>query len=254
MKRLKARFSQMATLVLPVALFTLLAAEASAGISEISAHGKTFTASATIPVFVDSSATNSIMVKGQFMDLATGVSSTGSGFTPSIGRRIMGGNSAIEIKVGVASSNSDGDEATIKIHFVSGEERVRVKAYKTKITKFSLHPARPDNKYTAGETVTLVVDGEGVDHIDTGGPAAAMLAAAAGGIYSVTGPVSTGSSSTRAAFDIKLLKAGSIPVTSQWFRDSRPGTPAGEAMVRGNPGAIRITVVAPSFSDRKPVK
>lgn len=254
LKTVRSRFSQMEFLVLPIALLTLLASEASAGVSEISAHGKTFTPGATIPVFVDPSAANSIMVKGQFMDLATGVSSTDSGFTPSIGRRIMGTNSAIEIKVGVALSNPDGDEATIKIHFVSGEERVKVKAFKTKITKLSLHPFRSDNKYNVGETVTLVVDGEGVDHVDTGGPAAAMLAVAAGGIYSVSGPVSTGSSSTRAAFEIKLLKAGNITVTPQWFRDSRPGSPVGEAMVRGNPSPIRITAVAPDFSNRKPVK
>jgi hypothetical protein len=234
--------SRVATIVVAAIVSVFVATSADAGITSIRAHSKDFGATATIPVFVDSSAKTSIIVKGQFMDLATGVSTSNSSFSASIGRRIMGSNSSIEILVGVGIAVADGTEATVRIHFVSGEERVRVKAHKTRIDSIATQPPRVGNKYKVGEMITLLVDGVGVDHIDSKGAAAAMLRLAANSIYTVSGPASPQSTSTRAVFTIDVTKTGTFSVTKDFFRDNRHQSPVGELLVRGAPAAISITV------------
>lgn len=242
MTEVRSRISRLTIIAVAAIVSTITATSAHAGIASIRAHSKDFAAGSTIPVFVDASARTSMIVKGQFMDLATGVSVSDGSFSAAIGRRVMGSNSSIEILVGAGTSVADGAEATVRIGFVSGEERVRVKAFKTRIDSFVLSPVRTGNKYKVGEMITLVVNGVGIDHVDSKGAAAAMLRQAAGGIYTVSGPHSPQSTPTRGVFTIDVTKTGTFSVTKDFFRDNRHQSPVGELLVRGAPTAISITV------------
>lgn len=212
--------------VLAVAAF-LLGASAEAGITSISAHDDTFSPGATVPVFVDSGAKSSIMVKGPAMDLCTGVESNDHSFTVSIGRRILGGNSAVEILVG-AGSAPDGDGATISIKFAVGQETFKVKAFKSKVTGYAFL-GKPALTCEVGESVTLEVKGD-VASLDKG-VAGAMLDVA-DNRYEL-GSRMPSSTSTSARFPLKCTATGSFQVKPQWFKDGRVGNPAGDRMVRG---------------------
>lgn len=237
-----------------LALATVLpAGPAAAGITEISAHGKTFGATADIPVFVDASERTKLVVKGPLMDLATGASSSDSRYTVSLGRRIPGGNSSIEVLVGVSDAVRDGDTSTIRIHFVVGEERVRVRTFRSRVDRMEISPPRAGNRFLKGEKVFLLLHGQGLDRVDSKGAVATMLRAAAGNLCKVEGPLAPGSTATRAAFQLELTGTGSLSVTKEWFRDARHQSPVGEALVRGNPSPVRMSIEARPGIERRPV-
>ncbi|MEO8035287.1 MAG: hypothetical protein ABI837_12705, partial [Acidobacteriota bacterium] len=187
--------------------------------------------------FVDSGPDISLMVKGTFMDLATGVESSDSSFGVRIGRRIMGANSALEVLVGAASA-PDGDGATITIKFVAGQETFRIKAFKTNINDYHLDQAAFSSCFL-NQTVVLRVSGD-VGHLamSTGG---AMLDVA-DNHYDIDsqGP---GTEHT-AKFMLKCTALGEFVVKPSWFRDSRLSSPLGDKMVRGTK-TFTITVRLP---------
>ena len=234
------------TIRLPFAALclTLSAWPAAAGIAGISAHGKTFGPTAEIPVFVDPSERTKIVVKGPLMDLATGVSSSDSRYPVSLGRRIAGGNSSIEVLVGVSDTVRDGDESTIRIHFLVGEERLKVKTFRSRIDRMEIEPPRAGDRFLKGEKVILLLHGQGLDRVDSRGAVAVMLRAAAGNLCKVEGPLAPGSTATRAAFQLELTGTGTLWVTKDWFRDARHQSPVGEALVRGNPRPVRLVIEA----------
>lgn len=237
-----------------LALATVLrAGPAAAGIVEISAHGKTFVPTAEVPVFVDASERTKLVVRGPLMDLATGVSSSDSRYPVSLGRRIAGGNSSIEVLVGVSDAVRDGDTSTIRIHFVVGEERIRVRTFRSRIDRMEIEPPRAGDRFLKGEKVFLLLHGQGLDRVDSKGAAAVMLRAAAGNLCKVEGPLAPGSTATRAAFQLELTGTGSFSVTKDWFRDARHQSPVGEALVRGNPRPVRLTIEAGPPLVRRPV-
>ena len=241
------------TIFSSLALATALrAGPAAAGIMGISAHGKTFGATADIPVFVDASERTKLVVKGPLMDLATSASSSDSRYSVSLGRRIAGGNSSIEVLVGVSDAVRDGDESTIRIHFVLGEERIRVRTFKSRIDRMEIEPPRASGRFLKGEKVFLLLHGQGLDRVDSKGAAAVMLRAAAGNLCRIEGPLAPGSTATRAAFQLELTGTGSLSVTKAWFRDARHQSPVGEALVRGTPGPVRLTIEAGPPLVRRP--
>src|SRR5688572_22596746 len=100
---------------------------AQAGITSIVAHSVTYTPGGVIPVVADATVQNSVVVKGQWMDLATGVESSDSSFTVKTGRRTGGSDTSLEILVG-AGAASDLARSTIHIKFVSGQETFTIEA------------------------------------------------------------------------------------------------------------------------------
>lgn len=210
------------------------ALDARAGISSIVAHGATFQPGDTIPLFVESGTKNSIMVKGQFMDLCTGVESSDSSFSPSIGRRVVGSNSAVEILVG-AGSAPDADGGTIHIKFAMGEETFKVKAFRTKVTSFEIEGH--GSSCTEGQLVVLVARGE-VENL-TVGASGAMLDAA-NPRYDVAEKLSV-STPSAAKFALTCTDAGTFTVNRQWFKDARVSGVAGETMTRGS-ATLTVTV------------
>ena len=242
------------TLLSSLALATLLrAGTAAAEIVQISAHGKTFGPTAEIPVFVDRSERTKLVVKGPLMDLATGISSSDSRYSVSLGRRIAGGNSSIEVLVGVSDAVRDGDESTIRIRFLVGEERLKVKTFRSRIDRMEISPPRAGDRFVKGEKVFLLLHGQGLDRVDSKGAAAVMLRAAAGNPCKVEGPLAPGSTATRAAFQLELTGTGTLSVTRDWFRDARHQSPVGEALVRGNPSPVRLVIEARPPLERRPV-
>lgn len=211
----------------------LFAAGAEAGISSISAHGQTYSVTDRIPVFVDSSAKTSIIVKGEYMDLCIGAESNDSSFTVDIGQRVGGSNSSVEILVG-AGSASDGDNATITINFAMGEETFKIKSYRTTITGYADGSSR---SCYVGETFTLKVIGS-VTHLVIG-PAGAMLDVA-DGRYDLGGKLAT-STANSARFPLKCTAVGNFSVDRSWFRDFRLTGPPGPAIVRGS-ATFTVTV------------
>ncbi len=242
------------TIHLPFAalVLTLSAGPAAAGITGISAHGRSFAPSAEVPVFVDAAERTRLVVKGPLMDLATGTSSSDSRYSVSLGRRIPGGSSSIEVLVGVSDAVRDGDGSTIRIHFVVGEERIRVRTFRSRIDRMEIEPPRAGERFLKGEKVFLLLHGEGLDRVDSKGAAAVMLRAAAGNLCRIEGPLAPGSTATRAAFRLELLGTGSLSVTKDWFRDARHQSPVGEALVRGNPRPVRLTIEAGPPLVRRP--
>jgi hypothetical protein len=222
-----------------VAAFVLcLAFEARAGISSITAHGTTYTPDERVPLFVDSSAKNSVMVKGQFMDLCTGVESNDGRFVPSIGRRIAGSNSAVEILIN-AGNAPDLDGATITIKFAVGEETFRVKAFKSRVTGFDLN-GRTNATCSVGSSVTLEVQGD-VANV-TKGIAGTMLDVA-DNRYEIGAKLAT-STATSARFPLKCTAPGTFTVSRSWFKDARVSGTAADSMVRGS-ATYSVTVVSP---------
>jgi hypothetical protein len=223
-------------LLISIAVLLLSSTAASAGISSISAYGETFSPGTTIPLFVDSGDI-SIMLKGQFMDLATGVESSDSSFRVRIGRRIMGANSALEVFVD-SSSAPDADGSTITIHFAAGQETFRVKSFKTNINDLRLEKAAFATCFL-NESVVLKVSGD-VGHlmISTAG---AMLDVA-DNHYDLDGQGPTSDHS--ALFMLKCTALGQFTVKPSWFRDSRVSSPTGDKMVRGTK-TFTINVVMP---------
>jgi hypothetical protein len=217
----------------------LTAAVAEAGISSIVAHGDSFSPGATIPVFVDT-ARNSITVRGSLMDTCIGVESSDGSFSASIGRRVAGSNSSVEILVG-AGSAPDQDGATIHIKFVLGEETFRVRAFKTRVDSMFLFGAKGVPSCKAGETVMLVVRGEGMDHLAFG-TAGAMLDVA-DNRFRLQGSTGTPTSGL-AQFVVQCTAVGQFTARDDWFRDSRLSGPSADAMVRGA-ASLTVTVEAP---------
>lgn len=228
----RSSFPSIAGAVATVGLL-LLAAGAEAGISSIVAHGKSYSASAEIPVFVDTLATNSIVVKGQFMDLCTGVQSSDSSFTAGIGRRVGGSNSSVEIIVGAGSAPDD-DDSTITIKFLAGQETFKIRSFKTKITGYV---GGSSLSCRVGDTITLDVRGN-VAHLVTG-TAGAMLDVA-DNRYDVGSRLAS-STADSAKFPLKCTAEGQFTVSRSWFRDDRVASPVGEAMARGLP-TLTVTV------------
>lgn len=234
------------SIILTLTLFT--AASASAGISRIYAHGASFSPGDTIPVFVDSSTRNSIRVQGQFMDLCTDVDSNDSSFVVNIGDRIRGTNSAVEILV-AAGNAPDLDAATITIKFVSGEETFRVKAFKSRIDKMEIIGQATNPACVTGQTVTLVIEGFGMDHLALSATAAMMeVADDAEGDHYDRGSYFAGTA--RATVTIRCKTPGIISISRQWFWDTRlidqPNPNLATKLVRGSaPASIRMTVTAP---------
>lgn len=217
-----------------VVFFFFAAVSAQAGISSISAHGGTFSPGDVIPVFVDGAgARNSITVKGQYMDLCTGVVSNDSSFSPAIGRRIGGSGSSVEILIN-ANSAPDLDAATITIKFAMGQETFRVKAFKTQITSLLLRGRAPA-RCRVGEIVTLEARGTVANLVK--GVGGAMLDVA-DGRYSLLEKQSS-STSTLANFSLRCTATGQFVVKRTWFKDARVSGAVGDAMVRG---AATLTV------------
>jgi hypothetical protein len=215
----------------------LLPSRAEAGISSIAVHGETYSSSDTIPVFVDSSTKNAIIVKGQFMDLCTGVESTSSSFAASIGRRFIGSNSGVEILVG-AGSASDLATSTIKIKFAVGEETFKVKAFKIKVTRFALEGGATTCPRT--RDATLVVSGTNMNN---------LVISVAGAMLDVIEEhvdikEKLSSSDTEARFKLTCTAEGTFSVRRFWFADGRvPDHPeAKQAMVRGFDTPFVVTV------------
>ncbi len=244
-------------IVLAVALLPALSA--FAGISRIVAHGDTFAPGDTVPVFVDSTR-NSIRVIGQYMDLCTGVESSDSSFVVNIGDRTRGTNSAVEILV-AANNASDQDDSTITIKFVSGQETFKIRAHKINITKFDILQSVGDQSRATchvGETITLRIDGVGLDHMALG-PRARMM--------EIAGDAEGGSRfdigdyqavSTTARVPIKCKAAGLFTISRDMFWDPRLSNlnSSPEKMVRGSANTkIRVTVIAPPSGPivKKPV-
>lgn len=240
-------FRSVAALTAATAGLLLFATVAEAGISSILAHGATFSKSDTIPVFVDSSVTgavagpweNSILIKGEFMDLATGVESSDSSFTVRTGRRFRGSNSALEILVG-AGSAPDQDDSTIHIKFVSGEETFRIKSFKTRVGALYIHgqEGKTAPACQVGENVSIMVHGEGMANLVIGA-AATMLDVADKRFDLGTKLPSTVPSTAR--FSLKCTAEGRFTIDRTWFKDSRLPSPAGDAMVRGS-ATLTVTV------------
>lgn len=224
-----------------IAIYTLMtsalllaAAAAEAGITSLAAHGETYAPGAVIPLFVDS-AKNAIMVRGPLMDTCIAVESSDSSFNASIGRRIVGSNSAVEILVGAASA-PDQDGATIHIKFVIGEETFRVKAFKTHVDSLTILPS-----CKVGEAIKLVVNGSGMDHLATG-TSGAMLDVA-DPRFRLAGATGT-PTSTRAEFVVECTATGTFMARHEWFRDSRLAGAAADAMVRGSATATVAVAAA----------
>jgi hypothetical protein len=241
-----------------VAAVTLLPAlSAFGGISKIFAHGDSFAPGDTIPVFVDTSTRNSIRVQGQFMDLCTGVESSDSSFVVNIGDRIRGANSAVEILV-AAGNATDLDDSTITIKFLSGEETFRIKAHKINITRMAIMERGTAPTCQPGETISLRIDGVGMDHMALG-PIARMTeiaGAAEGGSVFDVGTYSGSTTSARVLITCK--KSGTFTILRDWFWDPRLSqlTNSPMKMVRGSaPTRITVTVTAPPSGPivKKPV-
>lgn len=229
----------MCTLIARFALAVALivaTAPMHAGISSISAHGASFSPGDVIPVFVDvAGARNSITVKGQYMDLCTGVSSNDGSFSPSIGRRIGGSNSSVEILVG-ANAAPDQDAATITIHFAMGQETFRVRAFKTQVTSLVLR-GRAQPRCTVGETVTLEARGTVGSLVK--GVGGTMLDVA-DGRYTLQEKQSS-STDDQANFSLRCTATGQFTISRSWFKDSRVSGAAGDAMARGT-ATLAVTV------------
>ena len=234
--------------VIAVTLF-LCATAAMAEIKEIRAHGDTFDPGMTIPLFVDSGTKNSIVVKGPFMDLSTGVESSDASFSVSIGRRVFGSNSAVEILVG-ADSAPDEDGSTIHIKFVSGEETFKVKAFKSKITSINiLGKTSPNCK--VGETVNLAVTGVGMNTLKAG--IGGTMLDYIDAHYDLREKFTSNTLNTQANFKLKCTSEGTFIVKPTWFKDSRVTKNAGEAMVRGSSTlTVRVNPADPAPKRRLP--
>jgi hypothetical protein len=216
------------------------------GISKIFAHGDEFSASDTIPVFVDT-VRNSIRVKGQFMDLCTDVDSNDPSFVVNIGDRVRGPNSSVEILV-AAKDAPDLDDATITIKFLSGQETFKIKAYKTAFQKMEVLEKGSSPTCRVGETIILSIEGVGLDHVYLSATARMMEIAdrAEGGPHYDPGTWTAGA--TRATLRIACKAVGAFSIVREWFWDERlrqyVGAPT--KMIRGSaPTKIRVTVVAP---------
>ncbi|MEX2271686.1 MAG: hypothetical protein WD690_09460 [Vicinamibacterales bacterium] len=238
------------TLFLPLALVATsaavgslcFAADVHASVTSIVAHGVTFSRTDTIPVFVDANVENSIVVKGQFMDLATGVESSDPSFSVRTGRRIHGSNSSIYILVGAASA-PDQDGATIHVKFLVGEETFRIKAFKTRVNKigFGIHfvaGGRPTCR--VGDTISVTAQGDGATNLIMG-TAGTMLDVANDRYQYLDKIATTVGSASR--FVLRCTAVGSFTVDRTWFKDSRVRGRAADAMVRGA-GTLAVTVVA----------
>ncbi|HXI14527.1 MAG TPA: hypothetical protein VNM92_18070 [Thermoanaerobaculia bacterium] len=236
--------------LLSVAL--LAPVSASAGISKIRVYNEDFSPGTTIPVFVDSTR-NSIRVIGQFMDLCTGVQSSDSSFVVTVGDRSPGTNSSVEILV-AANNAPDLDEAIITIKFLSGQETFRIKAYKSKITKMEILGKGTSPTCQAGETLTLAIEGHGLDHVALGPTARMMEIAdlAEGGPHYTMGAYSGGATSARVP--IQCTKSGVFSIVREWFWDKRLAqyTSAPFTVVRGSAPRISVTVTAPPTPIKRP--
>lgn len=216
--------------------FLAIALPARGGINSISAHGATFSADDLIPVFVDSAgARSSIVVYGQYMDLSTGVSSNDSSFVPATGRRIGGSNTSLEVLVN-ANAAPDQDAATITIHFVSGAETFRVRAFKNQITSIVVR-GRVPARCTVGETVTLEVRGT-VRNVVKG--VGGTMLDVADSRYSLLEKLSS-STDTQANFSLRCTATGQFTISRTSFKDSRVTGAVADAMVRGS-GSVTVTV------------
>lgn len=241
-------FRSVVALTATTAGLLLFATGAEAGISSIHAHGATFSQGDTIPVFVESSVTgavagpweNSILIKGEFMDLATGVESSDSSFRVRTGRRFRGSNSALEILVG-AGSAPDQDDSTIHIKFVSGEETFRIKSFKTRVGALYIHGQEGKTAPTCqvGENVSIMVHGEGMANLVIG--AAGTMLDVANNRYDL-GTKLPSTIPDAARFGLKCTAEGWFMVDRTWFKDSRLSSPAGDAMVRGSATPLTVTV------------
>lgn len=211
-----------------VVFLLTIAVPAQAGITSIAAHGATFSPGTVIPVFVDpTGARSSIIVYGQYMDLATGVSSNDSSFTPATGRRIGGSNTSLEVLIN-ANAAPDQDAATITIHFVSGEETFRVRAFRNVITSLVIRGRAPA-RCTVGEEVTMEVRGS-VENVIKG-VGGAMLDVA-DNRYRLLEKLSS-STGAQANFSLRCTETGQFTVSRTWFKDARLTGAVGDAMVRG---------------------
>ncbi len=230
--------------VVLLATTLLVPVSASAGISKIRVHGDEFSPGDTIPVFVDSTR-NSIRVIGQFMDLCTDVESSDSSFVVNIGDRIRGTNSAVEILV-AANNAPDLDDSTITIKFLSGQETFKIKAYKSKITRMEIVGKGATPTCQSGDTLTLALEGTGLDHVALG-PIARMMEiadVAEGGPRYDMGAYSGGPTSARVSIQCK--KPGTFGIVREWFWDPRLSQYLGapQKMVRGSAPRITVTVTA----------
>jgi hypothetical protein len=230
----------------------LFAPGAEASISSIRAHNVTFSPGDTFPVFVDVSVDNSITVKGEFMDLATGVESSDSSFSVGTGQRIPGSNSSLEILVG-AGSAPDQNGSTIHVKFLIGEETFTIKAFKTSVTTLRLGVAGEiggNPTCEVGDTISIIAQGLGGDNLVIGA-AGTMLDVSNNRYDFLNRTPTTFDNVTR--FVYKCTAEGSFTVDRTWFKDSRLSSPAGDAMVRGS-ATLTVTVkgVPPPTKVKRP--
>jgi hypothetical protein len=110
--------NSLTTFGLSLAFILLARASASATITGVSSDGCPGTT--CLPSFVTpvvAGKTMSVLVKGQFVDLSTGVEvPNGGGVHASIGARQGGGNSSVEVRFDVDASAALG-ERTVKLHY-----------------------------------------------------------------------------------------------------------------------------------------
>lgn len=219
-----------------VVSFLMIAAPAQGGITSMFAHGVTFNPGTVVPVFVDpAGARSSIIVYGQYMDLATGVSSNDSSFTPATGRRTGGSNTSLEVLIN-ANAAPDQDAATITIHFVSGEETFRVRAFRNVITSLVIR-GRAQARCTVGEEVTLEARGS-VENVGFG--VGGTMLDVADSRYRLLGKLSS-STGVQANFSLRCTGTGQFTISRSWFKDSRLTGAVGDAMVRGQ-STLTVTV------------
>lgn len=212
------------------AVLLTLAGSAQATITGISSDG--CPATTCLPPFVAPIVAGkqmSVTVRGQYLDLSTGVEISGSGVHVSFGDRSGGSNTYIVVKFNVDSSASLGDR-TVKIHYAietSGPDVFKVTVIRGgKIDQIqqqvpfmnSSHLIAADS-IPVNQTVTLVFTGSRI------GNAVLAPIAAVKNVQALPG-----CSETRCAFQLEFTQSGNIDIN---LFDGTLGSTANSLLVTG---------------------
>ena len=186
-----------------------------------------------------------VTVKGQYVDLSTGVEISGSGVCVSLDNRAHGNNSSVDVKFNVSASASPG-ERTVKLHYaveMKGPDTFKVQVVhggsvdqiQQRVAFLNSTRLIAPDSIQVNQKVTLVFTGHGI------GNAAIAPVQAVKDVRTLPG-----CSETRCEFELEFTKTGNIDV--HLFDGNLGATTADALAINGTlshffyGGATRVTV------------
>ncbi len=200
------------TLIFSIVVMLLTASSAMATITGISSDGCAGTT--CLPSFVAPIVAGkkmSVTVKGQYLDLSTGVEISGSGVSVSYGNRSGGSNTFIVVKFNADGGASLG-ERTVKIHYAvetNGPDTFKVRVVRggsvdqiqQKVVLGNVSRLIDANAIPVNQRVTLVFTGSKIGN-------SAIVP-----IFAVKNPQTlSGCSETRCELELEFTKTGNVDV------------------------------------------